>query len=78
VQIAAYWALRDIQFGASDEDAFRHMFYLVKEFLRTHPGQMSAEQVKINMLGGRVSDPIWDTAEQIDREFVNQFASLQR
>ena len=76
VRRAAYWALRQIQLGLTDEEIVRRLVPLAKEVLRKNPAGATEEQFKQTLLcGGRFPENVWNTSEQIDWDFVDRHAS---
>jgi hypothetical protein len=74
---AAYWALREVQFGLTEEDNVKRTISLIKMVLRKKPKGMSEEQVKNSLFGGgQFSNIDWNTADQIDWGFVNQIREM--
>ena len=78
VRMAAYWALREVQLGLTEEDLVRRSAALMKIAMRRLPTGISEEDAKRTALcDGRFADGVWDTAEQIDWNFVDKFLSLE-
>jgi HEAT repeat protein len=70
----AYWALREVQFGWTLDDNEKKAVSLIKELARKRPMGMSEEQVKQSILGvGHFPKTDWNSVDQIDWDFVNQF-----
>lgn len=73
----AYYALRQVQFGiaGSDFDDFlKATFFTVKSILRSYPMDISEERAKSALTSGSEAiQKLWDSAEEIDWSFVNQF-----
>ena len=74
---SAYWALRQVQLGLTEEDVVKRSICLAKSLVRkAQNATISEDQLKTTFLcGGRFSDTVWDFADQIDWEFVQQHAS---
>jgi hypothetical protein len=77
IRQAAYWALRDIQFGDADPDCYKGIIREAKLYLRSFPDRLSENQVRTNLLGRLLPESVWESAEEIDWEFVSQFRSSQ-
>ena len=78
VRMAAYWALREVQLGLTEEDLVRRSAALMKILMCILPTGISEEDAKRTALcDGRFADGVWDTAEQIDWNFVDKFLSLE-
>ncbi len=78
VRRAAYFALREVHLGLTEEDFVRSNAALMKEALHELPLGMSEEEVKrVVLCGGRFPGNVWDTAEKIDWDFVEQFANRE-
>lgn len=78
VRIAAYWALREIQLGLTEEELIMRMIPLMKEALRRLPIGMTEQEVKHTILGaGRFPETLWHSADQIDWDFVDRYASAE-
>lgn len=79
VRQAAYWALREIQAGLTEEDLIRRAIVAVKRsFIKSPVTDTEREEIKKAMLcGGRFSNKVWEDAENIDYEFVKRHASSQ-
>jgi hypothetical protein len=76
VRREAYWALREIQSGLTETDSIKRLVPLIKEFLHKFPVSMDEEQVKQALLcGGHFPEAIWNSTDQIDWDYVDQFAS---
>ena len=79
VQASAYWALRRIQFGVGDVDLdtfLKGTISLVKSVLRENPGSFKEEDVRSNLAPeGLFPKGFWESAEEIDWDFVAKFAS---
>ncbi len=87
LRLCAYWALREVQFGASDEsfDQFlKGTMSAIKSILRTHPERSSREFLK-RCSEEKTREAIaphdcfpegfWESAEEIDWDFVARFAT---
>lgn len=89
VRRAAYWALREAQFGFTEEESVTRSIWLAKDLLRMarEKGMSEAQisslgidekQAKSKLLcAGRWPDSLWETASEIDWAFVEQFKSPQ-
>ena len=76
VREAAYWALREIQLGLTEEDNVTQLASLLKIALSKMSMNMTEEQVKTTLLShGRYPESIWDSADKIDWSFVEKYAS---
>jgi hypothetical protein len=79
VRTDAYWALREIQFGNvdSDFDTFlKGVICTIKSINRVYPERFSEEDAKSDITPrGRFPDGFWESAEEIDWEFVRRFAT---
>lgn len=76
VRMAAYWALREVQFGRTEEDSVKQMVIDAKEALATLPTGLTEEDAKrIVLCRGRYPESLWETADSIDSDFVNKFAA---
>jgi hypothetical protein len=79
LRINAYWSLREVQFGLSDissDNVLKSLFGSVKAVLHDLPDKFSENQVKSTLLAqGRIPEELWNTAEDIDWDFVAQFAT---
>lgn len=74
VRKTAYWALREVQMGLSEEDTVKRTISLMKVAIRKLPMGVTETQVKQLLLcGGRFPESTWDSADQIDWGFVNRF-----
>jgi len=80
IQSAAYWALREIQYGPADVnfDTFvkRLICTSLKPFLREYPEQLSEADARRTFapVPGFPKD-FWDLADEVDWEFVRSFTS---
>ncbi len=77
VRLAAYWALREVQLGLTEEDLVKRGICAVKPLLEKNVKmEMSADEMRRALLcGGRYPDSFWDSAETIDWNFVGKFVS---
>lgn len=77
VRTSAYWALRGIQFGLDDVDFdtfLKGTICRVKSILRAYPGRFSEEDIRSKVTPqGRFPEGFWESAEEIDWDFVRQF-----
>jgi len=72
---SAYWALRHIQLGINDEEIVKRLISHRKLTLRMGvPPIDSQEQEKKALLAG-FPESVWDTADEIDWDFVDRYAS---
>ena len=81
LRVSAYWALREVQFGLSDtsfDNFLKGLFCSVKSILHDKPNEFPEEQVKAQLLArGHVPEELWNSAEEIDWDFVSQFATSE-
>jgi hypothetical protein len=76
LRMAAYWALREIQIGLTEEDTVKRAFSLIKLGVRKLAMGLSEEDAKTKLLGAGDFPRIdWDSVDQIDFDFVIRFAS---
>ena len=76
VRKAAYWALREIQFGLTEEDVVKRSISLMRLAMRSLSTEMTEDDVKAVMLcNGRFPETTWGSADQIDWDFVKEHAS---
>ena len=76
VRRRAYLALRAIQVGLTEQEIARRAAVLMKLALRKLPlGITEEEAKKAALCGGRFPEGVWDSAEEIDWNFVGRFAS---
>lgn len=81
LRMEAYWALRQVRFGAADCDFdsfLRGTIHTVKAVMRSHPESFSEEAVKSALLAnGRSPDDFWnDGVEQIDWALIQEMHEL--
>ena len=79
VRTCAYWALREIQFGIGDVDFDTFLKSVistcVKPILFAYPERFSEDDVRRNLTPQPgFPEDFWDSAEEIDWDFVRQFA----
>ena len=75
VRRAAYRALREIQFGLSEDDVIRRSIPLFRAAAERMPSQFSEEQIKgVLRAIGKSPETEYDQQHQIDWDFVRQFA----
>ncbi|MFL5245219.1 MAG: HEAT repeat domain-containing protein, partial [Gemmataceae bacterium] len=73
---AAYWALREIHLGLTEQDNVKRSISLMKLALPRLEMGMTEEEVKQTLLGrGQFAYIDWDSVDLIDWDFVNQFVS---
>lgn len=77
VQQAAYWALREIQFGFTPEDFVKRSITPLKNVAaKKAMSTTEIENIKQAMLCGTVfPESFWDSPDQIDWKFVARYAS---
>jgi hypothetical protein len=76
VRRAAYWALREVQWGVPEVEHVQRLAGLMRSGLRRNTTALSEEQIKSILLGGgRYPEALWDSAEQIDWALVDRCAS---
>src|SRR5262245_14773018 len=76
VRMAAYWALREVQLGLTDEDCTGRSISLIKLASRRLQKGITPEQHKRLLLGGAGFPKAgWDSVDQIDWDFVDRYAS---
>jgi HEAT repeats len=73
VRIAAYWALREVQMGPIDRDVIKRSIRLGGLVLAKMP--LGAERDRIERALQVMSSVATEGTDQIDREFVERFAS---
>jgi hypothetical protein len=76
VRKEAYWALREVQLGLTEEDAVKRTIALLRLAYHELPIHGTEEDMRKVILGsGRYPQIDWDSVDQIDWDFVNRFAS---
>jgi hypothetical protein len=76
VRHAAYWALREVQSGTCEKDVMLRLASCMKFAMRAM--SMTEDQIKAAVpYPGDYAKNVWDSAEQIDWTFVNQYASQE-
>lgn len=76
VRRAAYWALREVQLGLTEEDNIKRLASAMKLALRRAPMGMAEQEVKRAVLcNGYFPEAVWDCADEIDWDFVDRYAS---
>jgi hypothetical protein len=78
VRAAAYWALRVIQMGVTEEDLVKGAIRLVKLAASRMPTKIDEKiSREILLADGRFPTTLWNTADEIDWDYVNQYAAGQ-
>jgi hypothetical protein len=77
VQSAAYWALREVQLGLLEEDLIKRAICAAKSYESKLPSQRLLDEQRFALMGGRYPEEVWDSAGEIDWDFVNQFTPNQ-
>lgn len=74
VRKAAYFALRLIQNGLTELEMTLRLISSWKEGLDRLPGELDEERMKRSLFAnGHLPASLWDTADQIDWDFVDRF-----
>lgn len=76
VRTTAFRALREIQLGLTEDDEMKRTISLMKASLRKIPWLMSEDEARHILLGaGYYPNMDWDSVDEIDWAFVDQYAS---
>jgi hypothetical protein len=72
----AYWALREVQLGITPHDLVKRRICDTKFLYDAQGGLEVPSAVKHSLLrGGRLPESVWESAGEIDLEFVNRVLS---
>ncbi|MCE9561781.1 MAG: HEAT repeat domain-containing protein [Planctomycetes bacterium] len=75
---AAYWALREVQLGVLEVDQIKRLCSVMKLGLSEDPNFGTENEIKRTLLcGGHFPESVWDSADEIEWDFVNQFVTQQ-
>jgi hypothetical protein len=73
---AAYWALREVQVGLTEEDLIKRSIAFMKDVIRKARVHGIESQVRDLLVHpANLKEELWNSAEQIDWDFVDRYSS---